>query len=280
MGEKSLTDRVAEWLGETGYPLEMHVAQALRDAGFVVRQSAYYDDGGTFREVDVIATKLYHTPQAQLKFVLVVECKTSRARPWVVFRGDPLASPGDVRDMLHWGPANEKGEKVRRVLAGNIDVRDMTMFKREPLAYGMVSAKLGKPSDDDKGGDQSYAALMQVSKAVVALTVQTKGSDSVSKVANRYATIGFPVIVLDGHLFSANLKDGEPEVKEIKHCVVDARHPETGDAVFVSVATKGILADFVLAARSTADAMAVWCRENPAKVGAAITGQPESDFVR
>src|SRR5438105_7550073 len=115
MSEKPLLEQVCEWFAATGFPLEMQVGKALRDLNFNVQQSAYYDDAGTFRELDVVATQLYDTPQAMVNFVLFIECKTSRTKPWVVFAGDPLRSPDEARDILRWGPGNSRGKLLRRL---------------------------------------------------------------------------------------------------------------------------------------------------------------------
>ena len=57
--ENDLEKRVADWLKTQGYPLEMRVASALREVGFDVSQSEYYNDPDTqtSREIDVHCCK-------------------------------------------------------------------------------------------------------------------------------------------------------------------------------------------------------------------------------
>jgi hypothetical protein len=94
--EPAPRDPVAEVLAalrSTGFPLELDVARAFKQAGAsYVEQSRHYLDARTqeLRESDVLATFHRMTrldgSEPFLEFRVVVECKHSNA-PWAVFRG-------------------------------------------------------------------------------------------------------------------------------------------------------------------------------------------------
>lgn len=82
-----LKDRVATWLSEHGYPLEMKDARTLKQDGFGVVQSEYFDDPetGEPRETDVVAYEQSVGSNRQTIFALIAECKSGRDKPWVLF---------------------------------------------------------------------------------------------------------------------------------------------------------------------------------------------------
>src|SRR5687768_5081574 len=83
--------QVIEWLKASGYPLEMHVGRVFRRMEVPVWQSPLYEDPktGEPREIDVVATGAVHLEHWVVRLQFVVECKSSKEAPWVVFGGDP-----------------------------------------------------------------------------------------------------------------------------------------------------------------------------------------------
>jgi hypothetical protein len=279
MAEEPLDAKVRAWLASSGYPLEMHVAEEFRKPGFQISQGIYYPDSEGPRELDVLAQEIHHTKWALLRILFFIECKASRDKPWIVFAGErDTYSRYDPRDLMHWGPANKKGAIIRHLLADRANVAELPLFKsREIPAYGLVQARLGKSPGDDKGGDQSYAATMQVCKAALALTKHDDRQDAPAALVNRYTTIGFPVIVVDAPLYRARLAKGQPLVERVPRYLHVVRHPAIGDATFVTIVTKDDLPKFAEEARETAGAMANWCRENAESVAGAFGGSAEPD---
>ena len=98
---------VRRWLKEQGYPLEMRVADALRRAGFRVRQSAYFSDPDENkpRELDVVASYVWDAAAISWELVVLVECK-SAAEPWVLFTAPSEA--GANASYHYWRVAASK----------------------------------------------------------------------------------------------------------------------------------------------------------------------------
>jgi hypothetical protein len=205
-----------------------------------------------------------------LRIAFFIECKSSRSKPWVAFGTRSATSPVYVRAMVRWGSADTKGTRIRPVLARGVDATRLPAFPDNGIAYGIVQARLGRREETDKGLDLSYAAMMQCCKAAASFTLKHHESDVGSPLDERYTTLGFPVIVVDGDLFVARLENGNLVAERTPRCVVWARHPEMGNAIFVTVVTKADLRNYVADARSTADTLGTWCRDHSAQIREAL----------
>ena len=82
---KDIKKKISDWLKTQGYPLEMHVASALRNTGFDVQIAHYYSDpeNGTIREIDVVASYPEYTGALDVSFV--IECKVSKKKAVATF---------------------------------------------------------------------------------------------------------------------------------------------------------------------------------------------------
>src|SRR5687768_14769628 len=85
--EDDLPTRLANWLESQGYPLEIEVARAFREAGFKAIQADYYIDpvSKANREIDLVAHADKYVLGLLARISFIVECKTARDKPWVLF---------------------------------------------------------------------------------------------------------------------------------------------------------------------------------------------------
>src|SRR5882724_3394627 len=80
-----IEEKVAEWLGTQGYRLEYLTHKAMDDAGLGASISDYIENGdGTFREIDVSASKYCYHGDGEVHFRWIGECKYSEDKPWVM----------------------------------------------------------------------------------------------------------------------------------------------------------------------------------------------------
>jgi hypothetical protein len=97
---KKQLDEIIEWVGRTGYRLEMETAFALRKAGYrSVAMTQYFpgDSPGELREVDVIGSFPCQVDGGiYVDVSLAIECKYSSGTPWV-----NLVSPANV-GLVNW----------------------------------------------------------------------------------------------------------------------------------------------------------------------------------
>lgn len=193
VGTPSVTEKVRQWLDQGGYPLEMRVARALNDAGFTVRQSAYYEaataSGGIAREVDVLGWRATGTSSP----LLVVECK-SKPEPWVLFIGEPAIEdvPEPLAERLFTYMLGEP-------LPGAWPTAEAPLLELQPTwGHSLVAM-----STTNNARDSAHDAVRQVISAANGVL---GGVDADSA----YGTVAFPVIVTSGALAAVRLgADGQ-----------------------------------------------------------------------
>jgi hypothetical protein len=241
---KPLSDRVADWLAQQGYPLELQVAHQFRRAGARVFQSEYYidPDSKSAREIDVHASFTVESPDYTIfRVAFMVECKVSRDKPWVLFTstGSSLAAPATVAQR----PASRVGSGFLRRMAHNPAVQTLGLFALpDAPAYGLTQAFTS-------GADVAYSAVLAASKAAAALKSEYDSAD-----VNACVVI-FPLVVIDGRLFECGLdtEHGDVNVREVQRSTLVWRNRVVGEPhTIVSVLTLSSLADYLVDARSAA----------------------------
>jgi hypothetical protein len=242
--KKDLTASVLDWLGRTGYPLELRVGKVLQKAGWHVNYGRRYTDpeSGKSRELDVQAlVGGISRGNASVFYSLCIECKSSKDKPWVALDTGAIIDEhiysylalGDLSDMVVVA-ANSEKLPLPRLFAANT-----------PRVGGVVQA-LG--TKDDHAPVSPFAALMQVRSAALALDAEFhKMSDDLSAEVST-ATLFVPIVVLEGKLFKYSIdNDSKESLSEVD--LVFASVPggaERADAVvpiftrdyFVSQATR------------------------------------------
>ena len=193
-----LEGKIRAWLDEQGYPLEMRVACAFRRAGFRVFQSDYYRDrqSDAFREIDVVASADHRVGTLLIRFQFVIECKSARNKPWLMFcsRDAAIAPPARVAQRT----ASKLAAAALTRLAQRTEVQDLDLFQIiDPPAYGATQAFT-------TGNDVVYSALTAVGSAVSA---RAQDVDDERRLTQRFCMILFPVVVIEGRLFSCVLQD-------------------------------------------------------------------------
>lgn len=248
---KNLEDEVTKWLDSQGYPLEMEVASELQKNGFGVHQSSYFKDPetGKSREIDVVATKGIYTGETFATVRLVIECKSSKNKPWVVFTRD-----NEVVDFefSNWYTTNQKGGDyiLHSALTEKFDQYELNHHRRKEIGYGITQAFTS-------GEDVTYKALSSVGNCAAAYIERAS-----SKKLN-IVEIVIPVIVIDGELLETRLQEGKLDTKRTEESVVRWDTVIGAEAGFmVHVVTKKSLSSFAVKAGNTAEAICEDWKEN------------------
>jgi hypothetical protein len=220
-----LEKKIAKWLSEQGYPLEMKVSRAFRKAGFRTIQSDYFHDPETEREreIDLVASVDRKVDDLLVRIEFVIECKQSTSKPWLLFTSpdNRLADPARVAQRL--------GSSVARCaldeLCQTASVQRNNLFTfAGPTAYGATQAFTS-------GKDVAFEAMASVSAAALA---KAREIDSCKHDQFRIAKFVFPLIVVESKIFGCQLDEGgeELEINQIREGTViwrsqRAREPHT-----------------------------------------------------
>ncbi|MEV6387449.1 hypothetical protein [Nocardia xishanensis] len=209
---------IAQWLKNTGYPLEMRVGSIFRRQTnlFCQHGSSYADPiTGTIRTTDIragqgIRPSLIDRGQEFELFVdFYIECK-ARPAPWIIFvdrlnnvaRGVDSFSP----ELTFWyNPHTIDDEDLSDYLDfvnrdGDIREASKLLDPRELVGYEICE----KRKEDRSNLDPAFAAVRQAASAAIALTCSRPTDDG-----DQTPNVGFPVLVTGGLLFEAWMDENE-----------------------------------------------------------------------
>lgn len=214
MAEEDLKIKIKNWLNTQGYPLEMIVARAFRDAGFVTTPSEYFTDSKTqkMREIDVVARAFHVVEHFVLKLTFVIECKLAKKKPWLLFTTPNLSLRG--RSVVEQRAASMIGNEFLQKISSREDVQKLPIFNvPNTTAYGIADVRFNDGGDDEEGNNVSYIAAAKASDAAIAqLRLADQGTEQVGPVCE----IVFPVIVAGNRLFECYLDEkSETVVSEV-----------------------------------------------------------------
>lgn len=204
--ENTLPDKVREWLGKSGYALELEAAAAFAKASFHVDHSTIYSDpeSGKGREIDVIAE--LRGGLGVIRTLLAIECKSSD-KPWVVLTdsekigwGPDYSSLGVYSENASIAPADWERHKPVYLLLNDTDLRDW-------LKTSYVGGFALRQAFSKKDSDPAYEAAMSALKASVAVVEGLKPPRIV---------FCLPVIVVDAPIFECRLdRSGEIRLRQV-----------------------------------------------------------------
>jgi hypothetical protein len=258
---KSLERRLGEWLNSQGYPLEMRVARRFEEAGFSCGVSQFFRDPETaeVRETDVMAFQAESYTDIDVRLTFVVECKSSRTRPWVFFVSGPNAW-ADINTHFLFTIASKQG---RRLL--NAVKRRDKVWDRLPLFTMPIRPGYGATQGFTSGKDVVYEAGISVVKAAIA---RAKEADVVSEEWPT-AEIVFPIIVTPAPLFEYYLgPEGQPVLSEMTRALFVWRNPSVGRYVsLIFVIRDDALVEFAQAAAMSAQYLVHQCQAEVESLG-------------
>lgn len=225
-----LKNKIITWLNEQGYPLEMRIASALQQKGFRVVQSEYFSDpeSGDSRELDVVAFKQKEIEGVLFRLSLLIECKRSTDKPWLLFTSDKrrLANPARIAQRA----ANSLGRHYLLEVCKKDEVQELSIFSLpERPAYGVTQALT-------TGKDVCYSAVTSVSKAALSTVAELDERKEREKKEFRIlirsaniCSIVLPVVVVEGQLFEVFLDDqSDVAVNSIESGTLLWRNPIVG----------------------------------------------------
>lgn len=203
-----LEQKIKEWIGSQGYPVEMLVAKSFREAGFTATQSEYFIDpeSGDTREIDVIAYKQANIGEILVRVSLCIECKVSNKHPWIMFasKDTKIAKPASIMQR----PSTKAGLHFLSKISNNKYAQNTPFFKLEERnGYGLTEAFT-------TGKDNAYASCISVAKCARSLIEVAESTNSEQVPA---CVIAFPIILLQGKLFECHQDSTSLEVQEINN---------------------------------------------------------------
>lgn len=205
MSKSDLLISVEKWLKEQGYPLEMRVAQFFLHHAWLLHHSRRYNDPitGKEREIDILAFNDDSANNSRFHGRLVIECKWTSKRPWVLFDSSrSITSYGYLRSSAMNKTATKKIDNLFKQGFLSHDLSDgFPLFSSYKECYTVVQA-LRKSNTND-------VAYSAVESAVNA-------ADFFADQSSEHCFIYIPTVIIDGELCQCNLNEkGDISVHEI-----------------------------------------------------------------
>ena len=197
---------------ESGFPLEMFTHSVLKSQKYKVISHQYYEDPVTekYREIDLIAEKIQEInfPKSGTKIFmgnkLIIECKKQdEPSPWLFFEGESVNT--NSRTLLHISPKNRLDKKY---VAQEVFPKTH-YYNKIPCIYYIQPFKLSKngaektKNKNDK--DHIYDAVFQLFNAT--METQINDRELIDNVEYGRVYFYYPIIVLDGELYSSAISD-------------------------------------------------------------------------
>ena len=203
MTGSGLEGKVRDWLSQEGYPLEFYAASVLQAAQARVHRGLYTRDGdGNAREIDVQGDWTLSVQDGKsLRLSMIIECKWSKSKPWVVFSqlGHGMGPAAAVTQAV----GCPVGQSLMWWAAGTSALQAAFPFATSGrVGFDGVQAL-------SKGKDPVYSALQGLTTKAQLSSAQV--ADEVFRnpiVPQAFAQVFFPVVVVDGEVFEAFASPG------------------------------------------------------------------------
>jgi hypothetical protein len=268
-----LPDKVKAWLEGEGYPLEFATANAFERSGFETRQGMYLSMPRTnaFREIDVVASRMAQNEEVTCRVSIVVECKWSRDKPWVVFTS--RLGRSSWQEKVAYVVSSPLGAAALWNLMRDDRLRQLRFF--EPSRRIGFS---GRQAFSDKQ-DLFYSTVQGIVSAAISYARTELAVPQTNKNARGGAHVVFPLVVLDAPLFECYFEDGNLKVDAVESVQVQWRGSDVvSGPVIVDIVTAEALANYVDMIASHADALLYALRSSAERVIKALNTGMRSEL--
>jgi hypothetical protein len=205
-------------IGKTGFVLELRVGQSLRTRGYHVGTNLYFVDRDEEkgREVDIRALKnlFFETDNVKraVRHCLLIECKKSVKRPWIFF----TSPTGSYDQTLREVPSS--GASDGWIGATGATVREgHPWFRIRERGRSFYEAF----SNEAEASPSIHKAVLGCVKALIE-THEKDFAAGYSHMSN--AIFYYPMVVLEGELFTAHLSDSDLIVTPVDQVLVSVHY--------------------------------------------------------
>lgn len=221
-----LIEHLEKEIEKTGYPVEMEISTLLDEGNWLVEWNDYYFDydQNVAREIDVRATPFKSQKEEKQKEeifscypFLAIECKKSESYAWVFFKRKlklgKFGCEGQYLDYINAWNIEERFYPVYLTLLEKLHYYRSKEFSR---AYKQIKLKKDRVSSKDEIFEAINQLLKYVSYEIEGYIDPYK--NGLMKIMSN--VFFFPIIVFDGKLYEAVLKDKRLGLKRANHTTV------------------------------------------------------------
>lgn len=229
---RKLEDYLAEELDRTGYPLEIEISSIL-DEKYIVSNNAYFFDWkeNKAREVDISAFPKQREYEKETKITpfalvhrLIIECKRSNTHAWIF-----LTRPrrifwfeGQCMSFENIVTKDARMCFLHTVLAKCGCSLHYDSFKRVASIYAEIKYQ-GQRSQKSEIFEAKNQIVKYIDYSIVQFLERLKNR-GFNPSTNHLIWLYHPVILFDGKMYEAIMKNGSIQLFERKHLLLSARY--------------------------------------------------------
>jgi hypothetical protein len=207
---KELENKIIRDIKKSGFPLEINSSIELNKKGWkVFNSSRYYNKNKKdYSEIDIVAIKNQRIKG--VKNILIIECKKFHEGQWVFFKQE-LSKPNVYNLNIV-----ENGRNISSYNWFDKNLMANHHYLKNPICtYSIVPHTKGKGEVNEKKQKLIYKAVSQVVDALMFYLIRDNkiiNQNNINEISLLY-----PVIVFDGPLFSAEIKNDDVFLNEENH---------------------------------------------------------------
>lgn len=222
-------DKIKNDIRQSGFPLELHILNICSTKNTGRMPSLRYEYQGDFRELDLLTsfeTMDFGSRRAVPQHTstnLIIECKKSRAKPWIFFSSPPFESANLTFFLKYWSDFDShfSSTQAPSLLAQIFpNIRDGHYAAEiAPKCISYYEAFSGT-----SGPREIYRAIDSV---ITYLNYRRPSRLNRREGSGNFSEFYLPVIVLDGLLFEASVNKDEIDVRPRLHVQLRTFHRES-----------------------------------------------------
>jgi hypothetical protein len=191
-----------------------------------------------FREINVLASRVVQNEYVSSRVSIVVECKWSRDKPWVIFTS--RLGRSSWQEKVAYGVSSPLGAAALWNLMHDDLLRQLRFFE----ASRRVGFS-GRQVFSDKH-DLFYATIQGIVSAAISYARADQTVPQTNKNARGGAHVVFPLVVVDAPLFEAYFEGGDVKVEAVESIQVQWRGSDVVSApVIVEIVTAAALPGYI-----------------------------------
>lgn len=247
--------KILRWLEKHGYPLEMEVAAAFRNAGFNTTQGDNYKDlVGKLKEIDICANYAIKAKNAWFSLSVLVECKLAASHPWVAFTH---SSTEMLTESLIPRPMSKNATRLLAQLRLKKEFLKLNLFKLPHRITYSMSQAISKETKETKE-DLTFIAINSAQSAAKNMLEQIEEVASSEPTFLGCYTV--PLVVTGNNIYECFLNsENRIEIEQTNH-VVYHKQNLLADSSIVDIVTKDGLSSFIESLLETANYLEQSCQ--------------------
>jgi hypothetical protein len=218
-GKECLEEKIKKEISNSGFPLEIYSSIILNKHQWNVRPALnYYDKNlGEYRENDILANK--KVDGASIINFLVIECKKSAKNPWVFIKTPRKTLLSENLNIVH-------SQSCKIIYPSLENTMKFHHYSYTPNCYASFVACTNDQNthaNDQSKNSKISQSIFHAKNQILSALMQFEDQWTTMNRPSQCNTLIFfyPIIVFEGLLYSATITEGDIQLSEESHLLLN-----------------------------------------------------------